>query len=135
MTLTLGLISSFSASAKIPKCGSTKRVWTDAQRAAAAERARKSKPWLRSTGPKTAAGKARSAQNALKHGYYSAAARTQRAFQRAQRAFFGHLKALLRLENYLVKSLCNPYNRAIKGLWEAPGLSKSMRPDRTTALV
>ncbi len=135
MTLTLGLISSFSGYAKNPKCGPTKRVWTDAQRAAASERARKSKPWLRSTGPKTAAGKARSARNALKHGYYTVAARAARARHRAIRAFHEHAKALLRLENYLVKSLGCPYNPAIKGLWEVFGLSKVHAPSRTTALV
>ena len=134
MIKTLDLISLFRASAKNPKSGSM-RIWTPEQRAAAAERARKSKPWLRSTGPKTAAGKARCARNALKHGYYSAASRAKRAFHRAHRAFQGHALALIRLQNYLVKSCGYPYNPAIKGLWEVFGRSLVHAPSRTTALV
>ncbi|MDR5801593.1 hypothetical protein [Caballeronia sp. LZ001] len=42
--------------------------WTEARRAKQAEAIRRWKPWERSTGPQTAAGKIRSAQNALTHG-------------------------------------------------------------------
>lgn len=36
-------------------------------------------PWSKSTGPKSAEGKAKSAKNSLKHGVYSAAAEKERA--------------------------------------------------------
>ncbi|QJD72414.1 hypothetical protein HH196_10385 [Marinobacterium sp. LSUCC0821] len=46
--------------------------WTDEARAKQAERIRKSKPWLKSTGPKTEQGKRISCMNALKSGAYAA---------------------------------------------------------------
>lgn len=45
---------------------SRKSGWSPARRAAQAEAIRRWKPWANSTGPKTAAGKARAAQNAAK---------------------------------------------------------------------
>src|SRR5690349_10349710 len=42
--------------------------WTPERRAQQAARARALKPWRQATGPKTDAGKARTAQNSLKHG-------------------------------------------------------------------
>ena len=42
--------------------------WTDEARAMQAERIRKSKPWLKSTGPKTEEGKLVSRMNAMKSG-------------------------------------------------------------------
>lgn len=47
------------------------KTWTDAQRAKAAARCRAHRPWFKSTGPRTAAGKKISARNAYKHGRYS----------------------------------------------------------------
>ena len=47
------------------------RKWTKEQREAQAERCRHHKPWTKSTGPKTATGKARSNCNAYKHGCYT----------------------------------------------------------------
>src|SRR5262249_1865814 len=47
--------------------------WSPERRAQQAARARALKPWLHTTGPKTDAGKARSSQNALKHGQRTAA--------------------------------------------------------------
>lgn len=42
--------------------------WTEERRRAQADRCRANKPWKNATGPKTAAGKARSSMNAFKHG-------------------------------------------------------------------
>ena len=41
--------------------------WTPERRAAAAKRIRELKPWLQSTGPRTAQGKSRSSRNAFKN--------------------------------------------------------------------
>jgi hypothetical protein len=43
--------------------------WTDERRKRQAERIRAQKPWEKSTGPRSEAGKARSSLNAYKHGY------------------------------------------------------------------
>ena len=48
--------------------------WTPERRARQAERIRQWKPWEKSTGPRTEAGKAASNQNALVHGERSAEA-------------------------------------------------------------
>lgn len=47
------------------------RNWTPEERAKQADACRRNKPWTRSTGPKTRAGKARSRMNALKTGNYT----------------------------------------------------------------
>ncbi len=52
-----------------------RKAWPPARRAAQAARCRALKPWTKSTGPKSAAGKARVAQNAIKHNRYSTAYR------------------------------------------------------------
>ena len=45
--------------------------WTAEHSRLCGERTRRVRPWAASTGPKSAAGKKRSSQNALKHGRYS----------------------------------------------------------------
>jgi hypothetical protein len=58
------------------------RGWPPSRRKAQAERIRAQKPWLRSTGPRTIAGKQRMRLNALKHNMRSAAMlRLRRALQ------------------------------------------------------
>ena len=44
--------------------------WTPERRAQQAARIREQKPWLQSTGPKSAAGKATVSRNAFKRGYW-----------------------------------------------------------------
>jgi hypothetical protein len=71
------------------------RTWTDEQRQQQRERILNNKPWLKSTGPRTAAGKAVSSQNATVHGYCSARIRGRlRAVMRAMKAKRYELKAL-----------------------------------------
>jgi hypothetical protein len=71
------------------------RGWPPQRRSEQAARIRRHKPWRFSTGPKTVAGRAISAQNGMKHGYrsrhYSEVCRllrTQRLFVRAVRQCF-----------------------------------------------
>jgi hypothetical protein len=71
------------------------RGWPPKRRRKQAFRIRRQKPWRLSTGPKTAAGKKITSQNAMKHGYRSVhyhevcrLLRTQRLFIRAVRQCF-----------------------------------------------
>jgi hypothetical protein len=53
--------------------GAAKAAWSPERRARQAAAIRASQPWRKSTGPRTAEGKARSSANALKHGNRSRA--------------------------------------------------------------
>ena len=55
------------------RCGSSTKCWSPERRARQAAAIHRWQPWRRSTGPKTDAGKARVATNALRHGYRSRA--------------------------------------------------------------
>ena len=61
--------------------------WPPSRRRAQAERLRRAKIWTRSTGPRTAAGKARSARNAHKHGFRGQAGRQIALLLRWQRQY------------------------------------------------
>jgi len=65
--------------------------WTPERRRLQAERIRKQKPWLRSTGPRTVQGKAISCRNALIHGMRSRARRALGLLLRLQRDFVRNL--------------------------------------------
>ncbi len=53
--------------------------WPPKRRQKQAENMRKTKPWKRTTGPRTAAGKEAAKYNALKHGFYTPEADALRA--------------------------------------------------------
>ena len=76
-------------------------VWTPERRAAQAARLRANKIWEKSTGPRTAAGRARSRRNAVRHGRRSAASVAFRrelvAALRAQREFLRYALTLYKL--------------------------------------
>ncbi len=69
--------------------------WSDERRAAHAAAMRRWKPWERSTGPRTAAGKARAARNALKHGLHTKLMRRARRLLRRQAHFVRAVRATL----------------------------------------
>ncbi len=76
-----------------------KNGWTEERRRRQAEIIRQNKPWEKSTGPKTQAGKSRSKYNALKHGEYCA------EWREVQEAVIALLKAnreFLKLTNQLI---------------------------------
>ncbi|MEM8833797.1 MAG: hypothetical protein AAGB32_04575 [Pseudomonadota bacterium] len=75
------------------------RGWPPVRRAAQAARCRAQQPWKHSTGPKTAIGKARSAQNTVQHGLRSARWRLEltrlRDSLRAHRQYCRSLRRLV----------------------------------------
>jgi len=77
--------------------------WTEARRRAQAERCRANRPWEHSTGPKSAAGKARSALNAYKHGGDAAYKALIKEMLHHNREFLKSAGALTEIE--LIKKL------------------------------
>ena len=71
-----------------------KKSWTPERRAQQAVCLHTLKPWLRSTGPRTTAGKARSARNAYKGGVRAALRQLSRTLNEAVQS---HLAAIDRL--------------------------------------
>ncbi len=76
------------------------RTWTPEQRAAAAERIRASKPWEKSTGPRTTAGKKRSSRNAVKHGNRTAIMRDAHKALTLQSEFLRLISAAMKYDNF-----------------------------------
>jgi hypothetical protein len=81
-------------SAKLQQSG---KGWPPRRRAQQAANARRTRPWTRSTGPRTAEGKARSSLNALKNGAYARAAKAAKGFLWQQKRFLSALNIALRL--------------------------------------
>jgi len=92
--------------------------WTDERRKRQAERIRQQKPWEKSTGPKSAKGKAASSQNALKHGLYGADAETIKALLKSNREFVKLYKSFC-MRQILLEQTDRLYNE-IKPLTPSP---------------
>jgi hypothetical protein len=103
--------------------------WNAARRAVASERMHARKPWLKSTGPRTVQGKARTRMNALKHGGRSAAVINERRaavhYLRQQRAFLQQVRLLLRLRRHSAKTQKTTIE--LKDLHTSPLLAPSDR--------
>lgn len=63
------------------------RGWPEKRRKEQAQKVKKRKPWKNATGPKTAEGKARCAQNSTRTGLYNREMQEIRAWMRAQRRY------------------------------------------------
>jgi hypothetical protein len=79
--------------------------WSSERRAKHAAAIRRWKPWMKSTGPKTAAGKARAAQNAYKHGGRARPARLLHEALAAQRSCVRHVVLYARLRKNATNEL------------------------------
>ena len=75
------------------------RGWPPERRRKQAENIRRTKPWLKTTGPKTVRGKQASKKNAYKHGWRSADIREVYRLLRTQRRF-----VKIMLERHVKKS-------------------------------
>ena len=110
------------------KSARTAKGWTPERRARQAELTRLLRPWLRATGPKTKAGKARVALNALRHGYRGRAWR-ERA-RRIRRAIRVCAETVLLTRALMLRQSTRPlpfrYSR-MNGLREIPVVE--MEPD------
>lgn len=73
--------------------------WTEERRKQQAERCRRNKPWEKSTGPKTSAGKQRSKRNAIKHGRRSLAWKQIRLLCKVNSDFLWLARHLILAEN------------------------------------
>lgn len=71
--------------------------WTAERRAQQAERIRSSRPWEKSTGPRTEGGKARAACNSLTHGLHGKDILALRRALRSQRQFLKDLAQIDRI--------------------------------------
>ena len=69
------------------------RTWTPEERARQSELTRQQKPWLKSTGPRTAEGKLASSTNSTTHGM------TSRAAKEFKRALLQHREFLKLIRN------------------------------------
>lgn len=76
------------------------RTWTPEQRAAQAARIRETKPWEKSTGPRSKAGKKRSSRNAVKHGNRTARIRDAHKALTLQSEFLRLINAAMKYENF-----------------------------------
>ncbi|MCB1532613.1 MAG: hypothetical protein KDJ35_07075 [Alphaproteobacteria bacterium] len=75
------------------KISRKRRAWTPQRRAKQAANIRKTKPWTKTCGPKTDAGKARARANATTSGMHTREMRLLRRVLRLQKAFIDGITA------------------------------------------
>ncbi|MGH1397629.1 MAG: hypothetical protein ACRBCT_00240 [Alphaproteobacteria bacterium] len=78
--------------------------WSEERRRKQAEAIRRHRPWEKSTGPKSQAGKAVSSQNALKHGLYGVNAKSIEALLCANQDFIKAYKDLCQTDLLLERT-------------------------------
>ena len=85
--------------------------WSPERRARQAQRIREWQPWRRSTGPKTGPGKARSAANAVKHGFRT----RDHVYARRRVRYVLRVAAenLLKIKEFLRAPACAPIKRKL----------------------
>ena len=93
-----------------------KARWTPERRARQALAIRTWQPWRKSTGPRTEAGKARSARNALKHGLHSKATVEAR---RQDRRLLASAARNLAIAKSFSATISDKYERPISGLFHS----------------
>lgn len=114
----------------------TKAGWSPERRARQAESIRLSAPWRHSTGPKTEAGKARCAKNALRHGGRSLARiRELQRLRRILRKVDENIRAvrlLIRLRDARPRIKYKPHYADLSGRlpWREPGTRAMLRANR-----
>ena len=79
------------------------RQWTPAQRRKQADLIRRTKPWEKSTGPRTEKGKETSRCNAYKHGQRSAPMKALRVAMRLQRLSLQLMKQQIRMDEKMAR--------------------------------
>lgn len=77
------------------------RVWTIEQRQKQADRIRSQKPWLKSTGPRSARGKLASSRNAMRHGCYGAEFKMICQYLRMQKHYVDTLRFMLKADLFM----------------------------------
>src|SRR5688572_24212739 len=87
-----------------------RKGWSPERRALQAKRIREWQPWRRSTGPKTEAGKLRSAANAVKHGLRT---RDHIYARRVRYVLRVAAENLLKIREFLRAPACPPIKRKL----------------------
>lgn len=81
------------------------RKWTDEEKQKQRDAIRRWKPWEKSTGPKTDAGKKQSRENALKHGSRAAHMAALRLGLKANRDFLAYIHEWALADNAMARKL------------------------------